>query len=595
MGKEDNNINHIDIEAMRMGKQLNLEQREYLTRNITEDDIIKALRGIGNLKAPGLDGYGAKFFKASWTTIKTDVIAAIRDFFEIGKIYKPFNNVVVSLIPKSNEACEIKDYRPIDVCTIFYKIISKILTGRLGYVLPSVISHNQAVFIQGQNIHNHIMLATEIIKGYTRKGGTPRIMMQIDLQKAYDMVNWKALEFIMKELGIPNKFIQWTMLGITTVSYRFNIMGGYTEVLQAKRGIQQGDPLSPLLFVLIMDYMNRLLVKMQRDPNFNYHAKCESLKITNLTFADDILLLCRGDEISMKMMLETFRNFSKSTGLMMNPNKCKIYFGGLDMETRKRLKELSGFQEGALSVKYLGIPLTSKRLTITHFMPLVDKIVARIHHWSSRLLNYAGRIQLVKSIAYAMVQYWMHCLPLPKYVIKKVDAICRSFIWSGKDTASRKCPVAWKTTCRPAAQGGMNILNLQIWNNVLLLKCLWNLCNKTDTIWVKWIHTQYLKGNNVMNYVPKPHNSWIMRGILKQRDNMDLIRYEWNQAMTMRKFKATTFYKILIDDGTRVHWRRLIGYNKGHLRAVQCLWQACHAKLATKERLKCFGVIEDII
>ncbi|CAK8533160.1 unnamed protein product [Lathyrus sativus] len=343
MGKEDTNINHIDIEAMRMGKQLNLEQREYLTRNITEDDIFKALRGIGDLKAPGLDGYGAKFFKASWTTIKTDVIAAIREFFEIGKIYKPFNNVVVSLIPKSNEACEIKDYRPIAVCTTFYKIISKILTDRLGSVLPSVISHNQAAFIQGQNIHNHIMLATKLIKGYTRKGGTRRIMMQVDLQKAYDMVNWKALEFIMKEVRIPNKFIQWTMIGITTVSYRFNIMGGYTEVLQAKRGIRQGDPLSPLLFVLIMEYMNRLLVKMQRDPNFSYHAKCESLKITNLTFADDILLLCRGDETSMKMMLETFRNFSKSTGLKMNPNKCKIYFGGMDMETRTRLKELSGF------------------------------------------------------------------------------------------------------------------------------------------------------------------------------------------------------------------------------------------------------------
>ncbi|CAK8560654.1 unnamed protein product [Lathyrus sativus] len=295
------------------------------------------------------------------------------------------------------------------------------------------------------------------------------------------------------------------------------------------------------------------------------------------------------------MILETFRKFSNSTGLMMNPNKCKIYFGGLDMETRKTLKELLGFQEGVLPFKYLGIPLSSKRLTINHFMPLVDKIVARIHHWSSRLLSYAGRMQLVKSISYAMARYWMHCLPLPKCVIKKVDAICRSFIWTGKDNVSRKCPVAWKTACSPTAQGGMNILNLQTWNNVLLLKCMWNICNKTDTLWVKWIHAHYLKGKDVMTYESKTHNSWIIRGVLKQRDYMDKVWNEWNQAMTTHKFKATVFYKILIDNGTRVPWRKLIRFNKGQPRTVQCLWQACQGKLATKERLKRFGMIEDNI
>ncbi|CAK8543759.1 unnamed protein product [Lathyrus sativus] len=593
MGKDAETINHIDIKAMRMGKQLDINQREYLTIPISENDITKALKGIGDLKAPGLGGYGAKIFKASWSIIKADVIATVKEYFETGKLYKAFNVTVVSLIPKDHDACEIKDYRPIAVYTIFYKIISKILTDRLGTVIPSVVNHNQAAFIPGQNIHNHIMLATELLKGYTRKEGTTRIMMQLDLQKAYDMVNWKALECIMKEMGFPNKFIQWIMLGITTVSYRFNIMGEYTDILQAKRGIRQGDPLSPMLFVLIMEYMNRMLVKMQRDPNFNYHAKCEKLKITNLTFADDVLLFCRGDCISLQMILRTFRDFSNSTGLIMNPNKCRIYFGGLDNEKRRMMKELSGFQEGTLPFKYLGIPLSGKKLNINHFMPLVDRIVARIHHWSSKLLSYARRIQLVKSIVAAMVQYWLHCIPLPKSVIRKIDSICRSFIWTGKDTVSRKCHVAWKRTCCPAAQGGLNLINLQIWNNVLLLKCLWNLCNKTDTLWVKWIHIHYLKGNHVMNYATKNHNSWIMRGILKQRDIMDLIRNEWDQLLTTHKFKASVFYKVMIDDGTRVVWRNLIRSNKSRPRAVFCLWQACHGKLATKDRLKRFGMIKD--
>lgn len=157
----------------------------------------------------------------------------------------------------------MKDYRPIVGCTTFYKIISKILTARLGGVLQDVISHNQSAFVPGQNIHNHIMLAYELIRGYTRKNGTPRCMMQLDLQKAYDMVDWRALEDVMQEIGLLRTFTNWIMTTMKTVSYSFNINGQMTEDMQACRGIRQGDPISPLLFVIMMEYFNRMFDKMQ--------------------------------------------------------------------------------------------------------------------------------------------------------------------------------------------------------------------------------------------------------------------------------------------------------------------------------------------
>ncbi|XP_058760201.1 uncharacterized protein LOC131633505 [Vicia villosa] len=180
--------------------------------------------------------------------------------------------------------------------------------------------------------------------------------------------------------------------------------------------------------------------RMQLDPNFNHHPKCEKVKLTNLTFADFISLFCRGDAIAAQLMFQTMRKFSTSTGMGYS-------------------EACSGFQEGDYPFRYLGVPLTTKKLSISHYLPLIDKIVTRIHHWSAKLLSYVGKLQLLKIISHAMAQFWMQCFPIPKMVIKKIDAICRSFIWTDSKEISRKCPVAWNTMCKPIAPGGLHLLN----------------------------------------------------------------------------------------------------------------------------------------
>lgn len=135
-------------------------------------------------------------------------------------------------------------------------MVSIIMTNSLGRVLPSIVSNFQDAFVPGQNIHNHILLAYELFKGYCMKGGVRRVMMQIDLQKAYDMVNWRNMENILQEVCLTRIFIEWIMACVTSVSYKFNVNGNLTNFMQAKRGIRQGDPMSHLLFVIIMEYMH---------------------------------------------------------------------------------------------------------------------------------------------------------------------------------------------------------------------------------------------------------------------------------------------------------------------------------------------------
>ena len=332
---------------------------------------------IGNLKAPGEDGYGALFFKAAWDIVKFDVILAIQDFFLHNRFHKPINRTMVTLIPKNPEARRIKDYRPISCCSTIYKVISKILTTRLSAVIGSIVQNNQAAFTPGANLHNHVLLAFELMRAYERKGQVPKCMMQIDLQKAYDTIDWRALEKILQEIGLPNRFVNWVMLCVSTVSYKFNINGVYTRSMPAKRGVRQGDPLSPMLFVIVMEYLTRTLDLLQLNHNFNYHSKCEKLKITSLTFVDDLLLFARGDKTSVQLLMDRFRQFSASTGLKENPQKCNIFFGSVDENSKTEIKAVTGFNEGRFPFRYLGIPLTTKRVAVHQYDCLLEKMITR--------------------------------------------------------------------------------------------------------------------------------------------------------------------------------------------------------------------------
>lgn len=200
---------------------------------------------------------------------------------------------------------------------------------------------------------------------------------------------------------------------VMIVSYKFQVNGVHTRVVQAKRGLRQRDPLSPLLFVLIMEYMNRLLNKLKKIPNFNFHSKCEKMGLTYLNFADDVLQFTRGDHQSVQLVMQMFDEFSKSTGLIVNQAKCKVYFGNMQAKSEQMIQNTNGFIACCLSFMYLGIPLTSKKLNITHYLPLIEKIVGRITHSSSRLLTFGGRTQLIKSVLFALTNYLLKCLPLP--------------------------------------------------------------------------------------------------------------------------------------------------------------------------------------
>lgn len=286
----------VRIEVFTKGKRLSLENQVLLLRTVEEREIKDAIMSIGSNKSPGPDGFGAGFFKATWDIIGGDVVQAAKEFFREGKLLKQVNNTLISLIPKNEMPRDASEFRPIACCNVFYKCLSKILSNRMSLVLPEIVNENQGAFVKGGLLMHNVLIAQELIRLYKRKNVKPSCIIKVDLRKAYDMVDWKFLREALQAYAFPEKTVELIMQCVTSTSFSLNLNGNITGFFQGKRGIRQGDPLSPLLFVLVMEYLTRLFKEEIDRGSIKFHPMCEQQEITTLRFADDLLIVCETEE-----------------------------------------------------------------------------------------------------------------------------------------------------------------------------------------------------------------------------------------------------------------------------------------------------------
>ncbi|KAI4324404.1 hypothetical protein MLD38_029899 [Melastoma candidum] len=246
-------------------------QGEMLSRPVGHDEIIRALSSLKKSKAPGPDGFPPEFFLGSWKLLCRDVIEAITEFFAKGRMLKQWNVSAITLVPKSKNAMRVSDYRPISCCNTMYKCISKVLADRLKMVIGVLVGPTQSAFIPGRKIVDNIMLAQEIIHGYGAKRGPKGCVMQMDIAKAFDSLEWPFIRSALRAFDFPNTFITWVMECISTPTSSVNINGELHGFIKHSRGLRQGDPLSPYLFVLSMEMLSLQLNLATQLPCFKKH------------------------------------------------------------------------------------------------------------------------------------------------------------------------------------------------------------------------------------------------------------------------------------------------------------------------------------
>nr|GEV20684.1 hypothetical protein [Tanacetum cinerariifolium] len=435
--------------------KLNDNEALEMVRDISNQEVKSVMFSMGSDKSLGPDGFTAAFFKVSWDIIGLDVTKAICEFFTNGRLLKELNHTIIALIPKVNAPARVNDYRPISCCNVIFKCVSKIIANRLNNSLKKLVSPNQSAFVLGRSISDNILLTQEIMHNYHLDCGVPRCAFKVDIQKAYDTVDWEFLREVPISFGFHDRMIAWIMEYVSTTSFSISINGSLHGHFKGKRGLRQGDLLSLYLFTLIMEVFTLMLHRRVRESSsFTYHRYCSELELINLCFVNDLFLFAHGDVNSARIIKEALDKFKDASGLNPIRPKSKAYFCNVINHTKLAILHVLPFDEDRLPVKYLGVPLVSLHLIFRDCKELIEKVQNRVNDWKNKSFLIAGRLQLIQS------------------VLGSLNVFGRQ----------GKAKIAWKVVCLPKKEGGISVRHLDHFNKALMVSHIWKLLSVKESL-----------------------------------------------------------------------------------------------------------------
>uniref|UniRef100_A0A803NSN9 Reverse transcriptase domain-containing protein n=1 Tax=Cannabis sativa TaxID=3483 RepID=A0A803NSN9_CANSA len=445
----------------------NLANMEF-AKPVTEEEMRVAVFQMHPDKSPGPDEMTPAFYQRCWNIVKHDLVMVVQRFFSTGVFDENCSEASVVLIPKKKGPETMKDLRPIAMCNVLYKIVTKVMTNRMKPFMDSIVADSQSAFISGCLISNNIMVSFEVLHYLKRKrqGKTGCMALKVDMSKAYDRIEWRFLEAVLRKLGFIESWVHLIMQCVSTAHYK--ILHGCHEMgpIVPTRGIRQA-------------------------------IEAEA---------------CRVQEL--------LRKFEMASGQEVNLTKSSIFFStNTSVSDRNVISQQLRMSIASEDSFYLGLPSTMTRKKTVVLGYLKERVQKKLQSWEGKFLSRAGKEILVKTVVQALPSYAMSVFLLPKEISHSIESMMATYWWqANKDSGKGIHWISWEKLCKHKKRGAMGFRNLRDFNLAMLGKQGWRLLTRPNALVSRVFKARYFPHCDFLSASIRSNPSFVWRSIWESQE-----------------------------------------------------------------------------
>ena len=434
-----------------------------LDNRITMLEFESVVKNLKNNKSPGWDGLTAEFYKTFWEDIRSTLFLAFQESVEGGTLTPSQRIGILTLLPKPKSPIELnylKNWRPITLLNVDYKMFAHVIKNRIIKALPTVITKVQSGFQAGRSTCDNLILMCLTLEHFHENTEEEGLLMQVDLEKAFDSVEHNFLFKVIKKLGFGEYLTGLIRTAFNGCFSYANINGHLSSPIFLLKGLHQGSPLSPVLFLLISQVLTN---KLERNTEIK-GLKISGIDILISLFADDTDLFLKPTTQCVRAVIDELMSFGRYSGCKPNINKTKCIPLGATKRDVDFLRELTdnhgeNFTDNTFTALGITFNNFSSPRDICHqnYNSKLEKATTMVKTWSKRNLTLIGKCQIIKSILFAQFTYLIVPLLRPKNnIIKSIEKIVYNFLWGGKSDKVRREVIA-----RSRDHGGLDLFRIE--------------------------------------------------------------------------------------------------------------------------------------